>query len=44
LFKIDQEEIQRLKELNMTEEKMDVAVGNVSAMRFLASNEKSSKF
>jgi len=44
LFKIDQEEIERLKELNMTEEKMEVAAGNLSAMRFLAMNEKNSKF
>jgi hypothetical protein len=44
LFKIDQDEIERLKELNMTEEKMEVAAGNVAAMRFLANNEKNSKF
>lgn len=36
LFKIDQDEIERLKELHMTEEKQNVSEGNMSAMKFLA--------
>lgn len=44
LFKIDQDESDRMKELNLTEEKLEVAQGHASAMRFLAQNEKSSKF
>lgn len=36
LFKIDQDEISRMKSLNMNEEKMDQATGNMAAMKFLA--------
>ena len=36
LFKIDQDEAERMKELNLTEEKLEVAQGHASAMRFLA--------
>jgi len=44
LFKIDQEEAQKIKELHMTSEKLEVAQGNMSAMRFLGEQEKKSKF
>ena len=44
LFDIDQADYQRLKEQNLTEEKLEVAQGQKSAMMFLAQQEKNSKF
>jgi hypothetical protein len=44
LFDIDQKEIERMKELRLTADKMEVSQGNTAALKFLAENEKNSKF
>ena len=44
LFKIDEEEAARLSTMRMSEEKLEVAQGQASAMKFLAQQEKKSKF
>jgi hypothetical protein len=41
---LDRKEEERLRELKLTEEKLEVEQGNLQAMRFLAEQEKNSKF
>ena len=33
-----------MKEMNLTEDKLEVAQGNMTAMKFMANQEKNSKF
>lgn len=35
LFEIDQKEIERLKAMRLTEEKLEIAVGQANALKFL---------
>ena len=44
LFKLDQQEIERLKQMRLSEEKMEIAEGQTSALKFLGEQEKKSKF
>ena len=44
LFDLDQKEITRLTEMRLSEEKMAVAEGQTSVLRFLGEQEKNSKF
>lgn len=41
---LDAKEAERLKQLKLTEEKLDEAIENTQALRFLAENEKNAKF
>ena len=43
-MELDRKEQERLALLNITEEKLEEAIGNTSALRFLAENEKNTKF
>jgi hypothetical protein len=36
--------MERLKELKLTEEKLEEAIGNTQALKFMAENEKNSHF
>ncbi len=44
LQKIDEEEEKRLSEMKLTEDKLEVAQGQASALKFLGEQEKNSKF
>ena len=44
LFNLDQAEIERLKAMRLTEEKMEVAEGQTSVLRFLGEQERNNKF
>lgn len=44
LMELDAKEQERLRDLKLTEEKLDEAIENTQALRFLAENEKNQKF
>jgi hypothetical protein len=41
---LEQKEYERLKELNINEEKLDEAIGNTQALKFMAENAENMKF
>jgi len=43
-MELDAKEAERLKQLKLTEDKLDEAIENTQALRFLAENEKNMKF
>jgi hypothetical protein len=44
LMELDAKEQERLRQLKLTEDKLDEAIENTQALRFLAENEKNMKF
>ena len=44
LFDIDNQEFQRMKDLKLDEQKLETAQGHMAAMKFLAQQEKNTKF